>query len=84
MLLKLAENFDVDLQAFSHDGEARLRADMAELLGDPLFREQDLGQEDLNEIVAHSPALCRAMLSLYRAYRGAREDLQALGELTED
>ena len=84
LLLKLAENFDVDLQAFSHDGEARLRTDMAELLGDPLFRELDLGQEDLAEIVAHSPALCRATLALYRAYRGAREDLQALGERLSD
>jgi len=84
LLLKLAENFDVDLQAFSHDGEARLRADMAELLGDPLFRELDLAQEDLNEIVSLSPALCRATVTLYRAYRGAREDLQALGERLSD
>ena len=84
LLLKLAENFDVDLQTFSHDGEARLRAEMTELLGDPLFRELDLAQEELNEIVTLSPALCRATLALYRAYRGVREDLQALGERLSD
>ena len=49
LLLKLSECFDIDLQAFSGNHEARLLADLTELLGDPLFQDAELGPAELNE-----------------------------------
>jgi predicted transcriptional regulator/transcriptional regulator with XRE-family HTH domain len=85
LLLKLAQEFDVDLRAFSDNEEARLLAELTELLGDPLFREHDLGREDLKQLVAASPNACQAVLSLFRSYRTAREEVRALVEsVSED
>ncbi len=85
LLLKLSECFDIDLQAFSGNEEARLLADIAELFGDPLFRDLEVEAGELNELVGSAPAACQAFLALYRAYRNAREDLRGLSaRLAED
>jgi predicted transcriptional regulator/transcriptional regulator with XRE-family HTH domain len=85
LLLKLSECFDIDLQAFSGNHEARLLADLTELLGDPLFQDAELGPAELNELVGGAPAACQALLTLYRAYRNAREDIRGLSSrLAED
>lgn len=84
LLIKLAEKFDIDLQAFSQDEEARLLADLREMFGDPFFGGHDLGDDNLNELVDTAPAVCRGVLALYRAYRKARDDIQALGERLSD
>ena len=85
LLLKLSERFDIDLQAFSGNQEARLLADLTELFGDPLFRDAELGPAELSELVGSAPAVCQALLTLYRAYRNAREDIRGLSSrLAED
>ncbi len=84
LLLKLAEQFEIELQNFSQDGEARLYAEMSELFGDPLFQDAALGRDDLNELVDQAPSVCRAVVTLYRAYRNARDDLQSLSERLSD
>ncbi len=84
LLLKLGQEFNVDLRSFSDNEDARLMAELSELLGEPLFREHALGREDLKQIVATSPAACHAMLALFRGYRRAREDVRALAERVSD
>lgn len=90
LLLKLADHFEIDLQSFSQDSEARLVSELTELFGDPLFQDPSFQdgaptREEINEVVELSPAVSRAMVGLYRAYRGARDDLQDLTErLSED
>jgi predicted transcriptional regulator/transcriptional regulator with XRE-family HTH domain len=84
LLLKLGQQFSVDLRSFSDNEDARLLAELTELLGEPLFREHDLGRDDLKQLVATSPSACHAILSLFRGYRRAREDVRALAERVSD
>ncbi|HZH26355.1 MAG TPA: short-chain fatty acyl-CoA regulator family protein [Azospirillaceae bacterium] len=80
LLIKLGQTFDVDLAAFAEDEEGRLVAGLREVLADPLFEHADVKGQDLKEVAAAAPALGQAFLTLYRAYREAREDLQGLAE----
>lgn len=84
LLLKLADRFDIDLQTFSQDGEARLFSELSELFGDPLFDGAAPNREEINEVIDLAPTLGPAVVALYRAYRAAREDLQALSERLSD
>jgi predicted transcriptional regulator/transcriptional regulator with XRE-family HTH domain len=80
LLLKLGRAFDVDLAAFAEDDEGRVVAGLREVLADRLFEGADVKGQDLKDVAASSPALAQAFVTLYRAYREAREDLQGLAE----
>ena len=84
LLLKLGQQFNVDLRSFSDNEDARLLGELSELLGEPLFREHELGREDLKQLVATSPSACHAILSLFRGYRRTREEVRALAERVSD
>lgn len=72
LLIKLAQLMNVDIGSFATDEDARLVADLLEAFADPLFEEQGLTSVDVREMASSSPTAARAVLSLYRAYRGAR------------
>ena len=72
LLIKLAQQLNVDIGSFAGDEDARLVADLLEAFADPLFEDQGLTSGDVREMATSSPAAARAVLSLYRAYRGAR------------
>ena len=85
LLLKLAELFQLDLKAFSSDHDARLVSDLLEVLGDPLFEDHDVTAQEVRELGTASPTLARAVVTLYRAYRTARESAETLASrLVED
>lgn len=85
LVLKLSKLFQVDLQTFSEDEEARLLADVTEVFGDTLFSEHKLSRADLEELVSVSSNISQAVLTLYRAYRSGIDDIRTLTErLTED
>jgi predicted transcriptional regulator/transcriptional regulator with XRE-family HTH domain len=84
LLVKLSETFEIDLRAFSGSEEARLLAELTEMFGDPLFHDRHLTRADLNELVGAAPDTCRAILSLYRAYCHARDDVRGLSERLAD
>jgi predicted transcriptional regulator/DNA-binding XRE family transcriptional regulator len=73
LLIKLAQIFQLDLQAFSPETEARLSADLLEVFGDPVFESQDITTAEVRELVVQSPTVARAVLTLYQAYRSAQE-----------
>ncbi len=73
LLVKLAEELHVDLAQFASDEDARLVSDLGEAFADPLFDDPALTTTELRDMAATSPAAARAVLSLYRAYRGAKE-----------
>ncbi len=83
LLLKLAQLFQLDLDAFAGDDEARLAADLQEAFGDPLFEDHELLTADLRELAGNAPA-ARAVLALYRAYQSARDSARALAERLEE
>ena len=80
LLLKLGQNFGIDLQRFAEDDEARLVSGLGEILTDALFRGTDLGKQDLREIAAVAPGIAEAMTTLYAAYAQARHELEAIAD----
>ena len=73
MLIKLAQLFQLDLHAFAGSDDQRLVADLLEAFGDPLFDGHGLTNVDVRELASASPNVARAVLTLYRGFRGARE-----------
>ena len=82
--MKLAEGYDVDLQVFAEDEDARIVTDLVEILRDPLFGSFSLAPKDLSDAVGAAPALGQAMIALYQGYRNLRADLDAVSERLSD
>lgn len=78
LLLKSAQVFNVELEAFTDDDELQRASDLQEIFGDPLFEEHALMTSDVREIAAN-PAMSRAVTTLYRAYRDLADSMRALG-----
>ncbi|MDX2103415.1 MAG: XRE family transcriptional regulator [Alphaproteobacteria bacterium] len=72
LLLRLAERFGVDLAGFRAEDEGRALTDLMEVFSDPLFDGHELKTADLQEAIQASPAVARAILTLYQAWRGGR------------
>jgi predicted transcriptional regulator/transcriptional regulator with XRE-family HTH domain len=78
LLLRLAQQLDVDVRSLSADADARTAADLLEAFGDPLFETHELTAPEVRELAASAPAVARAVLALYHAYRAARETADSL------
>src|SRR6478672_11484185 len=73
ILIKLAQLFGVDLQTFATDEDARTISELMEVFADPLFEQHGLISTEVRELASTNPNAARAVISLYRAYRGAKE-----------
>jgi hypothetical protein len=80
VLIRLAQQFHLDLKAFAGGDDDRLVADLLEVFGDPMFDRYSLAALDVRDLVGHSPQASRALLGLYHAYQDARNSAQALAE----
>lgn len=78
LLIKLAQMFNLDIQAFAVDDEAQTIGDLLEAFADPLFDAQELMQGDVREFANNYPHLARATVTLYQAYRTARDSASSL------
>lgn len=78
LLIKLAGVLDLDLRALSEDQHARTLADLMEVFGDPMFDPHDVTNAEVRELVTASPTAARAVVTLYQAYRAAREAADTL------
>lgn len=78
LLIKLAQLFQLDVQAFGADDAGPLVSDLLEAFTDPLFESHPLVSSDVRELATQSPPLARAILALYRAYRASRESASSL------
>lgn len=78
LLIKLAQLFGVELSAFAEDEDGRLMSALFEALSDPLFEAQEVLSTEVRELTTSSPAISRALLSLYRSYREAKESAETL------
>jgi len=83
LLVKVAQMFRVELDAFGDDGEGRLAADLQEIFSDPLFEEHPLTTGDLRELAAN-PAMARAVMALYHNYKSTSETTRALSSKLYD
>jgi predicted transcriptional regulator/DNA-binding XRE family transcriptional regulator len=78
LLLKLGQAFDVDLQELSDDAERRLALALREVFADTGLAASEVDTDEIRQLVAAAPKAGRAIVELYRAWRTAREDAQAL------
>ncbi len=69
VLLKLVERFQVDLQEFTTDTDQRLSLELMEAFSDPIFEGAEVKNTDVQELVSLLPAVGRAVIDLYEAYR---------------
>ncbi len=79
VLLRLAQEFGIDLTSLSAGDAERMVIDMQEALADPAF-DATPPLADLRLAATNAPILARAFLDLYRAYRQGQERLAALDE----
>lgn len=78
LLIRMAQQFGVDLASFGDDDDTRLVADLLEAFSDPLFENHDMTSVDVREMSTSAPATARAVLHLYRAYQENRDSLDSL------
>src|SRR5260221_1339422 len=78
LLIRLAQLFGVELHTFADDEDGRLTTGLFEALADPLFEGQDVPSTEVRELATTSPAIGRALLTLYRSYHQARESAETL------
>lgn len=76
VLLKLNAVFGVDVQRFSEDDEARLIADLREVLGEAPGGEA-VAQAEIRELAASMPAVARVLVAQGRRQRDALEREEA-------
>ncbi|HEX7597201.1 MAG TPA: helix-turn-helix transcriptional regulator, partial [Polyangia bacterium] len=69
LLIRLAQQFKLDLKALAPEEDQRLSDDLMEVFGDPLFEPLGLQAQDVRELVQNSPDLARGVFELYRAYQ---------------
>ncbi len=84
LLLKLGRAFDVDLQTFSEDEDARVISELREVFADHLFDSFGIPVEDIDAVVASAPALAPAIQALYRSVVESRNSVTTLVEQLSD
>lgn len=77
ILLKINSVFGVDVQLFSEDEEARLIADLRDVLADPGL-DEEIALTEIREIAANMPAVGRAIVKQHQRLRQAAERADAL------
>jgi predicted transcriptional regulator/DNA-binding XRE family transcriptional regulator len=80
LLLRIAEEFKLDLATFASHNDARLVADLREVFGDPLFEGAEVTPDDLRELASSLPGAARAVVKLYQHYHGARESAETFAQ----
>mgnify|MGYP000974715459 CR=1 FL=1 len=77
ILLKINAVFGVDVQLFSEDEEARLIADLRDVLADPGL-DEEIALTEIREIASNMPSVGRAIVKQHRRLRQASERADAL------
>ena len=80
LILKLADNYEIDLRTLAGDEDGRMVAELKEIFSDPVLGDLDVGDQELIDMTASSPTATQAMVSLYGAYQQLKESVAGLGE----
>jgi len=72
VLLKMAEVYDFDISTFSNAGDAHLVAELYETLRDPMFKNNPVSKNEVEDIVNTSPNAAKALLKVYSKNRDAQ------------
>jgi len=80
LLLKLAQEFNIDLNSFAASDDARTVSDLREVFSDPVFAGNEVSLADMREVASSTPSVARAVVKLYGDYRSARESAEIFAE----
>jgi predicted transcriptional regulator/transcriptional regulator with XRE-family HTH domain len=80
LLLRIAQEFQLELKSFVADDEARILADLLEVFSDPMFDAYAVTPGDVRGVAAQVPAVARALVGLYHAWQQARDSARDLAE----
>lgn len=69
LLIKLSEVFDVDVRSFAKDENKQLRADLMEILADPMFDGIGMTNADVKELLTHAPTIGTAVKDLFNRHQ---------------
>ena len=78
LLLKLGQTFEIDFQDLSEEDERRLAIGLREVFADATLQSYEVKPEELRALVDAAPNAAKGLIELYRAYKTAREDAQAM------
>ena len=80
LLLKLAQEFDLDLATFASDDDSRLTSDLMEIFGDPMFDGEGLTNTEVKALARDQPAIAQAVVHLYGRFTEVRGRARTLAE----
>lgn len=80
LLMHLAAALGLEPGALSGSEEGRVLADLGEMTTDSVFEETPLDPREFSPAIATTPAMVRALLALYRAYRSSLDEVDILSE----
>lgn len=69
VLLKLAEEFEINVSELAQDNDAALVNDLQNALRDPVFGGVQVSKNELEDLVGASPETIKAILRLHERYR---------------
>src|SRR3954463_9143382 len=72
LLMRLGENYDLDLRDLPSAAEAPVFPELNEIFPDPLFRQIDLPKQELRDLAELCPGVTHSLQRLYAAYTEAR------------
>lgn len=78
LLIKLSENYAIDLRNFGEDEESHIVRALDDLLADPMFENFKVSRSEVRIMAEQAPSLVPLMRHLYAAFADAR-DLAAKG-----
>ena len=78
LLIKLAEVLQIELASLSGASERQLQAGLREVFADPMLAHETVPEAELEALASASPNATRSILTLYRAWRVAREDASGI------
>lgn len=81
VLIAISRAFGVDITTFGADDLDRIVADLRETAADPLFRDLDLGVQDMKAVANLSPAFAHAFLRMHVALRRTAEWRSSLDDM---
>ena len=84
LLIRLAQLFQLDVKSFGADDEGNLVNDLLEVFSDGVFEGHELSSSEVRELAASQPSIARAVVTLFDAYRRARDSATSLAARLSD
>ncbi len=81
VLIAISRAFGVDITTFGAEDLDRIVADLRESAADPMFRDLDLGLQDMKAVANLSPAFAHAFLRMHVALRRTAEWRASLDDM---